>query len=69
MSPEQARGAFADFRSDQFSFGLVLFEMAVGHSPFKRDTAAATLDAILNDEPPTRAVDREGSAPALPVDC
>ena len=54
MSPEQARGAFADFHGDQFSFGLVLFEMAVGHSPFKRDTAAATLDAILNDEPPTR---------------
>jgi serine/threonine protein kinase len=54
MSPEQAQGTFADFRSDQFSFGLVLFEMAVGHPAFKRDSAAATLDAILNDEPPTR---------------
>jgi serine/threonine protein kinase len=54
MSPEQAQGTFADFRSDQFSFGLVLFEMAVGHPAFKRDTAAATLDAILRDEPSTR---------------
>jgi serine/threonine protein kinase len=54
MSPEQARGTFTDFRSDQFSFGLVLFEMAVGRSAFKGNTAAATLHAILNDEPPTR---------------
>ena len=53
MSPEQARGSSTDFHSDQFSFGLLLFEMAVGHPPFKRDTAAATLDAIINDEPPT----------------
>ena len=54
MSPEQAQGTFTDFRSDQFSFGLVLFEMAVARPAFKRDSAAATLDAILNDEPPTR---------------
>ena len=53
MGPEQARGSFSDFRSDQFSFGLVLFEMVVGEPPFKRDTAAATLDAITNDEPST----------------
>jgi serine/threonine protein kinase/Tol biopolymer transport system component len=52
MSPEQALGAPSDFRSDQFSFGLVLFEMAVGQPAFKRETAAATLDAIANDEPP-----------------
>lgn len=50
MSPEQARGTFSDFRSDQFSFGLVLFEMVAGQPPFRRDTAAATLDAVLNDE-------------------
>ncbi len=54
MSPEQAQGTITDFRSDQFSFGLVLFEMAVGHPAFKRNTAAATLYAILNDEPPNR---------------
>lgn len=53
MSPEQAQGTYSDFRSDQFSFGLVLFEMVVGHPAFKRETAAATLHAIINDEPPT----------------
>jgi len=51
MSPEQARGAAVDFRTDQFSLGLVLFEMAAGRHAFKRDTPAATLDAIINDEP------------------
>ena len=51
MSPEQARGATTDFRTDQFSFGVILFEMTVGRLPFRRDTAAATLDAIINDEP------------------
>ena len=53
MSPEQARGSASDFRSDQFSFGLLLFEMVVGQPAFTRDTAAATLDAIINDEAPT----------------
>ncbi|HMF95181.1 MAG TPA: protein kinase [Vicinamibacterales bacterium] len=51
MSPEQARGATTDFRSDQFSFGLILFEMAAGRHAFTRDTPAATLNAIINDEP------------------
>jgi Tol biopolymer transport system component len=53
MSPEQARGAPADFHSDQFSLGLVLYEMAMGQPAFKRDTAAATLEAIINEEAPT----------------
>ena len=53
MSPEQARGCSTSFHSDQFSFGLLLFEMAVGRPAFKRETAPATLDAIINDEPPT----------------
>ena len=58
MSPEQARGAATDFRSDQFSFGLILYEMAAGRPAFRRDTPAATLDAIINDElPPMSALD------------
>jgi Tol biopolymer transport system component len=51
MSPEQARGAATDYRSDQFSFGLILFEMAAGRHAFNQDTPAATLNAIINAEP------------------
>ncbi len=51
MSPEQARGTFGDFRTDQFSFGAMLYEMATGMRPFRRDTAAETLTAVLHDEP------------------
>ncbi len=51
MSPEQARGSTTDYRSDQFSFGSILFEMASGRHAFRRDTAVATLNAIINDEP------------------
>lgn len=52
MAPEQARGQGADHRSDIFSFGSVLYEMLAGVSPFRRDTVADTVSAILNDEPP-----------------
>jgi Tol biopolymer transport system component len=52
MSPEQARGGKLDFRSDQFSFGLVLYELITGKKAFDRDTAAETMAAILRDEPP-----------------
>jgi Tol biopolymer transport system component len=55
MSPEQARGLASDYRSDQFSLGLILFEMAVAHPAFRRDTPAATLNAIINDELPLAA--------------
>jgi Tol biopolymer transport system component len=57
MSPEQARGSTTGFRSDQFSFGLILFEMVSGRPAFRRETPAATLDAIINDEPPLAALD------------
>ena len=57
MSPEQARGAATDFHSDQFSFGLTLYEMLTGRSAFRRETPAATLDAIINDEPAMSALD------------
>ena len=51
MSPEQADGRRADFRSDQFSFGLVLYEIVTGKRAFRRSTAAETLVAILREQP------------------
>jgi eukaryotic-like serine/threonine-protein kinase len=50
MSPEQARGQPVDTRSDIFSFGLILYEMASGRRPFSRDSAIETLEAIINAE-------------------
>lgn len=51
MSPEQATGRETDFRSDQFSFGSVLFEMVTGVPAFRKASHAETLAAILRDEP------------------
>ncbi len=64
MSPEQAGGKELDFRSDQFSFGLVLYEMVTGKRAFHRSTAADTLVAILREQPePIGVQNRDAPAP------
>ena len=50
MSPEQASGKPADFRSDQFSLGSILYELATGKRAFQRNTTAETLTAIIREE-------------------
>ncbi|HYM06492.1 MAG TPA: protein kinase [Terriglobales bacterium] len=64
MSPEQASGQPLDFRSDQFSLGLVLYETAAGKPAFRRGTIAETLASVLRDDPePVAAVNRQAPAP------
>ena len=62
MSPEQASARQLDFRSDQFSFGSILYEMATGKRPFSRATTPETLTAIIREEPTPLA----GLRPDLP---
>jgi serine/threonine-protein kinase len=51
MSPEQLEGKVVDGRSDIFSASVVFYEIITGHSPFRRETEAATLYAVMNDVP------------------
>ena len=64
MSPEQARGEELDARSDLFSLGVVLYEMATAKKPFATGNVVTTLDAVLNQKP----VSPLQLNPALPVD-
>ncbi len=64
MSPEQVGGEPLDFKSDQFSFGLILYEMVTGKHPFPRITAAETMVAILREQAgPIGVQNREAPAP------
>ncbi len=62
MSPEQASAKPTDYRSDQFSFGVILFEMLTRQRPFDRPTAAESMTAIIREDPP-RATDLDPSLP------
>jgi Tol biopolymer transport system component len=65
MSPEQASGRGTDLRSDQFSFGSLLYEMIAGRRAFQRGSAVETLAAIIRDEPPP--LESVGKAAPLPL--
>lgn len=62
MSPEQSRGERADHRSDIFSFGVVMYEMATGRAPFKAGSLSQTINAVIN-EPHTPVAELNRNVP------
>ncbi len=66
MAPEHVEGRPVDARTDVFALGVVLYEMLAGAHPFARDTPAATIGAILRDEP--RPLDGNGHGVAAGLD-
>ena len=65
MSPEQVRGQAVDTRSDVFALGAILYEMLTGRRAFRRDSAAETMTAILNEHPPEPGTVRPDISPSI----
>jgi len=65
MSPEQVRGQAADYRTDIFSFGAILYEMLTGKRAFQKPTSAETMSSILNEDPASISAVTANLSPAL----
>lgn len=65
MAPEQLRGEEADHHADIFALGIILFEMLAGERPFRGDSAAETMSAILKEEVPELPVPADTQTPEL----